>query len=118
MHLYYDLISLFSVFIDAAEATGGGGYYSVSEGRSKLFSCPVDGNPEPNITWYKDNYVIGLESFTAISFFGRKISNAKELKANETGCYTCSANNSLGPPVTITHCLTVGKIISLLYHYL
>ncbi|XP_068734408.1 uncharacterized protein [Montipora capricornis] len=80
----------------AAEATGGGGNYSVSEGSTKLFSCPVDGNPEPNITWYKDNEVIEPE-----------IPNAKQMEARETGCYTCSAINALGPPVTITQCLIV-----------
>ncbi|XP_068686476.1 fibroblast growth factor receptor 4-like isoform X4 [Montipora foliosa] len=80
----------------AAEDTGGGGNDSVPEGNTKLFSCPVDGNPEPNITWYKGNYVIGPE-----------ISHAKQLEARETGCYTCSGSNSLGTPVIITQCLTV-----------
>ncbi|XP_068734399.1 MAM domain-containing glycosylphosphatidylinositol anchor protein 1-like [Montipora capricornis] len=80
----------------AAEATGKGRNYSVPEGSSKRFSCPVDGNPEPNITWYKDNEVIEPE-----------IPNAKQMEARETGCYTCSAINALGPPVTITQCLIV-----------
>ncbi|XP_068686967.1 fibroblast growth factor receptor 4-like isoform X2 [Montipora foliosa] len=73
----------------AAEATGRGENFSLPEGGSKLFSCPVDGNPEPNIIWYKGNSV-----------------NTKQLEARETGCYTCSASNSLGTPVTITQCLT------------
>ncbi|XP_068733594.1 immunoglobulin superfamily member 10-like [Montipora capricornis] len=80
----------------AAEATGKGRNYSVPEGSSKLFSCLVDGNPEPNITWYKGSKAGG----TVISI-------AKQLEARETGCYTCSASNSLGTPVTITQCLTV-----------
>ncbi|XP_068686490.1 hemicentin-1-like [Montipora foliosa] len=80
----------------AAEATGSGENYSVPEGSTKLFSCSVDGNPEPTITWYKGDDVIEQE-----------MPNAKQLEARETGCYTCSASNSLGPPVTITHCLTV-----------
>ncbi|XP_068733593.1 fibroblast growth factor receptor 2-like [Montipora capricornis] len=87
------------VYIDvqyAAEDTGGGGNDSVPEGSTKLFLCPVDGNPEPNITWYKGNYVIGPE-----------ISHAKQLEARETGCYTCSGSNSLGTPVIITQCLSV-----------
>ncbi|XP_068686468.1 hemicentin-1-like isoform X1 [Montipora foliosa] len=87
------------VYIDvqyAAEATGRGGNYSVREGSTELFSCPVDGNPEPTITWYKDNELIEPA-----------IPNAKQLEAGETGCYTCSAINMLGPPVTITQCLIV-----------
>ena len=108
LNLLCDVILLFSLFIDAAEATGRGGNYSVPEGSAKLFSCPVDGNPEPEVAWYKGTDVNG-----------RVISNAKQLEATETGCYTCSASNLLGEkPVTITQCLTVGKIISLLYHYL
>ena len=62
----------------------------------KTFTCPVDGNPEPNIEWYNEKN-------------GARISNRKQLTVGESGCYTCVANNSLGASVTITQCLTVGK---------
>ncbi|XP_068686466.1 uncharacterized protein [Montipora foliosa] len=81
----------------AAEAGMRGRNYSVSEGGIKLFSCLVHGNPEPNITWYKGSKAGG----TVISI-------AKQLEARETGCYTCSASNSLGTPVTITQCLIMA----------
>ena len=68
------------------------------EGRAKRFSCPVAGNPAPNITWYKSSELSGAP-----------ISNEKELEARENGCYTCVANNFLGTPVSITQCLTDGK---------
>ena len=59
-----------------------------------MFSCPVDGNPEPNITWYTEKT-------------GVKISSGKQLAAKESGCYTCVAWNDFGPSVNITQCLTI-----------
>ena len=70
----------------------------MTEGRAKRFSCPVTGNPAPNIKWYK-----------ASELSGAPISNEKELEARETGCYTCLASNLFGTSVSITQCLIVGK---------
>lgn len=80
----------------AVEAAGFGINATVPEGGTKTFSCPVDGNPKPNISWYSE------VSETPI-FSGEK------LKARESGCYTCVASNSLGKPVSIRHCLTVDE---------
>ncbi|XP_074634709.1 uncharacterized protein LOC141893220 isoform X2 [Acropora palmata] len=78
------------------EARDSGENFTVAGGEAKIFTCPVDGNPEPNIEWYSEKT-------------GRKISSAKELEARETGCYTCVASNSLGTPVNITQCLIVDR---------
>ncbi|XP_015768091.1 PREDICTED: fibroblast growth factor receptor 2-like isoform X5 [Acropora digitifera] len=78
------------------EATGGGENATVPEGRAKRFSCPVAGNPTPNIKWFKGSELSGAP-----------ISNEKELEATENGCYTCLASNSLGTSVSITQCLTI-----------
>lgn len=83
-------------FTDSVEATGSGENVTVAGGVAKTFTCPVDGNPEPNITWYSEKT-------------GRKISNEKQYQTGESGCYTCIASNSLGTPVIITQCLIVGK---------
>ena len=64
----------------------------------KTFTCPVDGNPKPNIEWYSEKT-------------GRKISSGKQYKTGKSGCYSCVARSSLGTPVNITHCLTVGKSV-------
>ncbi|XP_067030294.1 opioid-binding protein/cell adhesion molecule-like isoform X2 [Acropora muricata] len=76
------------------EAIGFGENARVPQGGNKRFSCPVDGNPKPNITWYRSSEV----SETPI-FSGEK------LEARESGCYTCVASNSVGNPVSITQCL-------------
>ena len=64
------------------------------EGDFKNFTCSVDGNPEPNIKWYKGS-----------DLSGDPISNEKHVEARETGCYTCVASNSLKASVNITYCL-------------
>ena len=66
------------------------------EGGEKTFSCPVNGNPEPNIEWYSEKT-------------GRRISCEKQVEVKESGCYTCVASNSIGTPINITKCLIVGK---------
>ena len=83
-------------FADPVEARDSGENFTVAGGEARRFTCPVDGNPEPNIEWYSEKT-------------GRKISSGKELEARETGCYTCVASNSLGTPVNITQCLIVGN---------
>ena len=91
-----------SFFQDHVEATGSGENATVPEGRAKRFSCPVAGNPTPNIKWFKGSELRGAP-----------ISNEKELEVTENGCYTCLASNSLGTSVSITQCLTIGKSVML-----
>ena len=89
------LLPLFS-FKDPVEATGRGENAFVAGGDVKTLTCPVGGNPKPNIEWY-------------IEKTGRKLSSGKQYKTGKSGCYTCVAWSSLGTPVNITQCLTVGK---------
>ena len=94
LHRFFD----FSFFKDAVKATGFGENATVPYGGNKTFSCPVDGNPKPNITWYMDSEVSE-----------RPIFSGENWTAGVTGCYTCIASNYLGTSVSITQCLTVGK---------
>ena len=83
-------------FTDSVEATGSAKNVTVAGGMAQIFTCPVDGNPEPTIEWYDEKT-------------GIKISSGKHLEARESGCYTCTASNSLGISVNISQCLIVGK---------
>ena len=67
------------------------------EGEVKILSCPVDGNPEPNIKWYNNS-----------ELSGGPVSVEEHLEARETGCYTCVASNSLGPDINITQCVILN----------
>ena len=100
---------MFLSITDSVEATGRGRNVTVAGGVAPMFTCPVDGNPQPNIEWYNEKT-------------GLKVSIGKQLEARESGCYTCVASNSLGTSVNISQCLIVGKsdhahdIIALPYH--
>ena len=71
---------------------------TVVQGSKTTFSCPVDGIPKPNITWYRGSDISGMPIFIG-----------EKLEARDTGCYTCVASNSPGTSINITQCLTVGK---------
>ncbi|XP_067054192.1 protein CEPU-1-like isoform X2 [Acropora muricata] len=80
------------------EAKGLGENKTVGKRGRDTFSCPVDGVPEPNITWYRGSEVKGTPIFIG-----------EKLEASDTGCYTCVASNSLGKSINITQCLTVEE---------
>ncbi|XP_068686979.1 intercellular adhesion molecule 5-like isoform X2 [Montipora foliosa] len=61
-------------------------------------TCQVDGNPAPMISWYDGSKASGTV-----------IANGKQLKVTKSGCYTCSARNSLGPSLNHTYCVTSMK---------
>ena len=92
------LLLFFSLIKDPVEAAGRGENAFVAGGIVKTFTCPVNGNPEPNIEWYDEKT-------------GRKISSGKQYKTGESGCYSCVASNSLVAAVNITQCLIVGKSV-------
>ena len=66
---------------------------TVNEGQTAVLKCTVDGHPPPKVTWSKINSLLP---------FGRHIigpSTAlliKNAKSEDTGVYTCSAQNLLG----------------------
>ena len=58
---------------------------NVKEGEETTFYCTATGNPQPKITWFKDEMTVGMgETFKVI---GHK---------NHSGKYWCSADNGLG----------------------
>jgi len=75
------------------EVNGIGQNATVSGGGEYTFSCPVDGNPVPSITWYSET---GAYS-------------GKQLKTGQSGCYICVARNIHGISDNITQCLIISK---------
>ena len=74
------------------------------EGTQVTLPCPVDGRPEPNITWYKGNDTTG-----EVQHQGREWTFQAE--SNDAGWYSCSAKNFLNlfKPVNVSIQLIVGK---------
>ena len=91
------------LFLDPPTATENCHAIRVSEGSSVSLSCLTDGNPYPNIIWYKGSGLCG----TMLSS-GKKMEFSKAM-SNNSGCYTCCANNSLGT-VSVNLYLLVGKL--------
>ena len=79
-----------------------------SEGSSASISCPVIGNPYPNITWYQGN-----ETSPSTMINTNIILQFPETELDDRGWYTCFAENYLGS-VTVTVQLLVGKLYVLL----
>jgi len=73
------------------------------EESSVSLSCPTDGNPFPNIIWHKGSELCG----TMLSR-GKKLKFSKAM-SNNSGWYTCFANNSLGT-VSVSLYLLIGKL--------
>ena len=85
----------------------------VREGTQVTLSCPVDGRPEANITWYKGN-----DTTAEIQHQGREWTFQAE--SNDAGWYSCSARNFLNPfkPVNANFQLIVGKLSSVFILFL
>jgi len=81
----------------------------MSEGDSASISCPVLGNPHPNITWYKGN---DTSSGTMINT--NNTLNFSETVLDDSGWYTCFAENYLGN-VAVTVQLRFGKLYWFVY---
>ena len=66
---------------------------TVKQGQTAILKCTVDGYPQPRVTWFRKR--LGLP-------VGRYVtgpSNAlilKDVKPEDTGIYSCSAENLLG----------------------
>ena len=93
-------ITFFS-FKDPVEATRIGENATVNEGGSITLACPVVGNPEPNIKWFKGSEASGTPMSSKQDLTVRDV--------RESVCYRCIASNSIGTQVSIAQCLIVGK---------
>ena len=100
---------LFLFFLDPPTKGPYSAIVRVLEGTQETLSCPVDGRPEPNITWYEGN-----DTTSEVQHQGRNWTIRAE--SNDTGWYSCSAKNFLNlfKPVNVSFHLIVGKFSCLL----
>ena len=65
----------------------------VNETGIASFQCEAEGNPEPKVTWLKDNSSLLADKRVVPSNGGLKITDAT---SQDDGVYTCEAKNILG----------------------
>ena len=75
----------------------------VNETGAASFQCEVRGNPEPEVTWLKQNSSIFADKRIVMSGEALKI---QEVTSQDGGMYTCKAMNLIGV-VTSSATLTV-----------
>ncbi|PIO76038.1 immunoglobulin I-set domain protein [Teladorsagia circumcincta] len=73
-------------------------------------SCNLEGNPEPQIAWFKDNkeLVVSSSKYQARYSDGLSELTIKNIEESDAGRYSCRATNELGSITTKAN-LTVGK---------
>ena len=65
----------------------------VNESGTVSFHCEAEGNPEPKITWLKQNYSLPANKRVMSSRGSIMIT---DVKSQDEGMYTCVAGNILG----------------------
>ena len=74
---------------------------TVKEKQKVTLPCKAAGFPPPVITWYKDGHVMAEDT----KQFKKRNLEIKEIKFEERGIYTCTAENLMGRvqfPVNVT----------------
>ena len=79
---------------------------TVSENQSASFLCSAKGNPRPVIKWMKDGRLISNNRIKITSHGELKISSSQY---NDTGSYTCKAENLLGQANVTVQLAVEGK---------
>ena len=65
----------------------------INETSTASFQCIVEGNPEPKVTWLKQNSSLLTGNRVVVSRGSLVIT---DVKSQDDGMYTCVARNNLG----------------------
>ena len=68
---------------------------TIIENQRIIMPCPIDGNPPPLITWYKDNVVVTGNEL-GLRLLGDGALQLDHAQATDTGLYECVASNAAG----------------------
>lgn len=70
---------------------------SVKDGEPLSIKCTVKGDPEPQVTWFKDGEAVSSSDIIDLKYRqGLASLSINELFPEDAGTYTCKATNSIG----------------------
>ena len=78
----------------------------VNETGTASFQCEIEGNPQPRITWLKDNSSLTAHKRIMPSRGGLQIN---DVSLEDGGMYTCVARNILGMTTTLAELFVQGE---------
>jgi len=82
----------------------------VNESGTASFQCEAEGNPQPKVTWLKQNFSLAADKRVVPSSGGMMIT---AVTSQDEGMYTCVARNILGEVTSsATLSVQVGAVIS------
>ena len=87
----------------------------VPDGSPACFECVVKGNPKPNITWFRESFLIE-PSGEFVQFYDENnvcSLHVKEVFPEDTGTYTVVAKNTQGTSISAAELVVEeGEIVS------
>ena len=79
----------------------------VNETGTASFQCEIEGNPQPKVTWLRDNFSLLADKRVVQSAGGLVINDVMLI---DDGTYTCEARNILGVITSLASLTVQGKI--------
>ena len=94
MKIHSEKIAIFPILTpNIIKSNMNGSTVSLEQGEQFEFVCEVTGDPLPNITWFKDGYIVNTSNTIDITDNSLKI---KFLRDFDSGDYSCVAENRGG----------------------
>lgn len=90
---------MFFFFSDGPEISKHPEGITEMEGQDVVFSCSVEGNPSPSVSWAKNKEILNVtaNSRLTVSQTNRNHSlTITDIHRSDAGQYRCVANNSVG----------------------
>ena len=104
------LLCLFVEFTVAPEISQPPKNASEVEGQDVVFSCSVDGNPSPVVTWTKNGEELNVTANSRINVLSTNNNHSliiTNVNRSDAGQYTCVASNSVSSSTSSAATLTV-----------
>ena len=73
------------------------------EGQDVVFSCVVEGNPSPNVSWTKDGQQLNITANSRLAASRTNNNHSltiTDVQRSDAGDYKCVANNSVNTSIS------------------